>query len=703
MMKKNIGLFAICLTLIASAAPAGNTGGVDHTRKIKAYNGPSTCMECHSTSKMGSNLAEDVYNSAHFQLRTEGDKIDIPGGGIHGMMDRACGLPGTTLMANNYAGIATSATGSTRDDGCGKCHVAYKAPYYYASAADALNDLDCLICHADAYSPRTVETLSDGTKRWTQDRSLASAKTVGRLPKTEYCLRCHEHGLSRYKRATPYDAATDVHAARGVECADCHVMQQHKIARGNYVTDGVANDLTREVTCAASNCHASKPHIAANADALNKHTVNVTCEACHIPKMEGSRNIAKRSWAPYTMDPMTGQWLATPATQDGEFPGFWDAYSEYHDQYTPPVTAPSIRWFDGKASMLAQPFGGYAGRKSVGGCSKLFALKPFTSGMLFDAGFFSNPAAYSMKAYYEMNWQKLRELKLVDPKYLTAADYWNERPDMSQMLAQFPMMLQFDRTVFMAEAGNMVGEPVPGPQNAATFPGVAKAINVGMGKMAMDMGYCAPGTDLEICGQGMWSGTFFGMWVPVNMDQTSPFMGEIGSFITINHSIKSGVEMGEPCFTCHVTQAEYDLGPACDPTAKRVNFAKLGYPDKDGNGCIDPKYGDIEPVAAGPAVRKIDMKITSSNKGDTLTMTVTVADAATDQLLSGATVNATLTGPSTDSALPKSLSGTTGSKGTVTFTYLRKPLDAGLYTLTVNSLTYNNQTTTTDCSSSISK
>jgi len=602
----------------------------DHTINLDSatnpYTGPNTCLGCHETSRTGSSTSADLYNSVHFQLRTLNSDMDIPGGGSHGMLDRACGLPGTTAMAGNWAGTAISPiNGAPYDDGCGKCHVTYKMPYRYPTAADARPDFDCLICHAKVYGKewedpaiqalygtnpenhdRKVITLTDGSKSWSQDRSTKTAQTAGKV-QVKSCLRCHEHGLDGYKRSTPYTAENDVHAERNMLCTECHTTAQHKMARGNYVTDGMANEMPgTPVTCTGA-CHTNAPHNAANASDLNKHSTNVSCEACHIPTLnnEHGNDIHKRAWAPFTLNPMTGTWDATPVMTNAEYPGYYDAYTTYFA----PGTTPTIRWFNGKASMLAQPYGGYSSRADKGGASKLFAFREFVNGMLFDAGWlaqsatYQNPnldhvnqtAPYSMKYFFNANWDKFKMFGFADAAaYPTALAYWTARPDMAYQMNNFPMMLQFNRAIFLSEAGQKIGNPPPGPQSAATYPGVAKAINSGMGSMAIDMGYAPPGTDPIVAGQAMWSGQFFGMWVPPNMDPKSPFMGEINSFITMSHGIKGATALntiatqkynGNICSSCHYTGAEYAAGILLN---KRLDFAKLGYPSQ---GTItDPFY-----------------------------------------------------------------------------------------------------------------
>ena len=150
-------------------------------------------------------------------------------------------------------------------------------------------------------------------------------------------------------------------------------------------------------------------------------------------------------------------------------------------------------------------------------------------------------------------------------------------------------MLQFNRPIFMEQSGNVVGTPTVGPQTAATYPGLVKAINNGMGRMAIDMGYFPPETDPEFAGANMWSGGFFGMWVPPNMDSTSAFYGEVASYITMSHSITSNTSTTiEYCYACHYSPEEY--AGTTSPGNKYLDYASLDFPNMDTNPLIDPMY-----------------------------------------------------------------------------------------------------------------
>ena len=698
---------------------------LNHASRISTYAGPATCLACHPTSSSGTDLLTDVFKSVHFQVRTANAKIDIPGAGSHGMVDRACGLPGTNLFAGNFAGIAVSETGAVTYDGCGKCHIAYRPPYKYPTALDAKNDIDCLICHAAYYSSdwddptviatygsntqpraRIVAPLADGTLAWTQDRSLKTAQSVGGAVSTHACMRCHEHNMGGYKRATPYDAADDVHAAKNMPCTQCHIPSKHMIPRGNYVTDMMANETTT-IDMSCERCHGVSPHIANNAADLNKHSANVSCEVCHIPSMTAPENTAIKSWAPYTLDPRTGQWSDTRAVLSNSFYAPFTTYLE-------PGTTPLVRWFDAAASMLAQPVGSYATRASTGGCSKLFAFKQFSNGMLFDAGWLPGPSSdplfdmvggtwpFSMKFYYENNWAKLLAFGFVDPTYQTAQAYWQARPDMAAMLNNFPMMLFMHRATYLAEAGTIIGTPPPGPQNAATYPGLTKAINIGMGNIGIEMGYFPVGSVPETVGKNLWSGSFFGMWVPINMDPTSPFQGELASFITMSHSIKGAATLGTTttnCYTCHYTTTEY---AAQTPVTKRFSFAQLGWPNIDTNPLIDPLYDRIIATPV-PAADRIVFSYVVGKTTQSLKISTYVVDSLTREPMPSVTVNGTLTGPAGQAGLPYTANVVSDATGVALVTFTQKTLLSGVYTFKVNSMTYNGVITPSTATSSYTK
>ncbi|MBK8636719.1 MAG: hypothetical protein IPN92_00015 [Chromatiaceae bacterium] len=114
------------------------------------------CAKCHEDA-----IAQ-LKNSVHFTGQGPNPRILFPGGGAHGQVDRACGLPGTTALINYNSDINLGE--------CGKCHTGRFMPPMQnaflstfmqqgmpqelaAANAQSLVDggLNCLICHAETY------------------------------------------------------------------------------------------------------------------------------------------------------------------------------------------------------------------------------------------------------------------------------------------------------------------------------------------------------------------------------------------------------------------------------------------------------------------------------------------------------------------------------------------------------------------------
>ena len=114
----------------------------------------SLCSKCHPEA------VGELKASVHYRIAAPTDRVMFPGGGAHGMLDRACGLPATTGLTNFTSDINLGE--------CAKCHVGRYLPVmegFFASmfqqmgAADPEGQatqlvdagLDCLICHSEAY------------------------------------------------------------------------------------------------------------------------------------------------------------------------------------------------------------------------------------------------------------------------------------------------------------------------------------------------------------------------------------------------------------------------------------------------------------------------------------------------------------------------------------------------------------------------
>lgn len=115
----------------------------------------SLCGRCHADK------IDEVKDTMHYRLQGRTPRVMYPGGGAHGMLDRACGLPSTTGLTNSVGDVNLGE--------CAKCHVNRYLPVMEGmftnmftqmgvpNAADQAqtiveSGIDCLICHAHDYS-----------------------------------------------------------------------------------------------------------------------------------------------------------------------------------------------------------------------------------------------------------------------------------------------------------------------------------------------------------------------------------------------------------------------------------------------------------------------------------------------------------------------------------------------------------------------
>ena len=121
------------------------------------------CSKCHAEA------VGQLKASVHFTTQAPTQRVLFPGGGGHGMLDRACGLPGSSAMVN-YVSDPNLAE-------CGKCHIGrylpvMQAAFEFAFATARLPNaagqaervvnagLDCLICHSAQYKAVPEGTLA---------------------------------------------------------------------------------------------------------------------------------------------------------------------------------------------------------------------------------------------------------------------------------------------------------------------------------------------------------------------------------------------------------------------------------------------------------------------------------------------------------------------------------------------------------------
>ncbi len=363
---------------------------------IRQYEGPQTCLTCHETMTVKKsdgtfhevNTMDDILESVHFQFQSkvagfstygyDGRKVNEDGRPIPvGKIDRACGIPGSFSWTGWAALVKTypeHANGEVvmRSEGCGQCHIG--GNYHPATekmlpigdiAESAKDGIDCLICHSQEYDMNHKYVIEDenGT-RWNQDRTLRAAITVTN-PTNDNCLNCHQHNLGGdayennkaaksigyknprilhhgAKRGNPFSPHSDVHAAAGLLCTDCHVPEGHKFPRGPKGTDLVANDLPdKDVSCEM--CHSTAPHSADGLKSvmLNGHGDKLACETCHITELK-DYNVVLRDWTNPVWNKEAGLYEFTDILHSGE-----------------PNVGFTFLWFNGNGTFLANALGNH--------------------------------------------------------------------------------------------------------------------------------------------------------------------------------------------------------------------------------------------------------------------------------------------------------------------------------------------------------
>lgn len=358
---------------------------------ITKYEGPKTCLRCHEKitytelstgEKKSVDLMHNLTTSAHYRYYTSihANVYGFNGKAANnfrmGKINRPCPKPGSFAMTA-WAMPVFLPSGDTLSEGCGQCHIGGQvtAPLGemmpgYRTTDKEKEAIDCLICHSVAYDMNKKQVIRNakGEWYWGQDRSIKAAIAVTK-PRSQACLRCHQHNLGGdiyidpqdssfmesliysgadrprvkhpgSKRGTPFSPTWDVHAAAGMSCIDCHLTQGHYIAKGTHTTTMMANDLPNvEVAC--ENCHTAAPHNSnpESAEYLNNHTEKIACQTCHIPSLHPD-NATMRDFSKAQFEEHPGIYIYTDSTKETE-PGKGIVYV----------------WWNGDGSFLGNPIG----------------------------------------------------------------------------------------------------------------------------------------------------------------------------------------------------------------------------------------------------------------------------------------------------------------------------------------------------------
>jgi hypothetical protein len=297
-----------------------------------------------------------------------------------------------------------------------------------------------------------------------------------------------------------------------------------------------------EVYC--TECHGNTPHSNVNA-IYDQHFTRIACETCHIPYASG---VERQVWAP-TLGVTSGPEANVPTYNPTT--GKYEPYIKLQpDVFTPP----DYRWYNGQASMLAEPAASAysfdmkpATRETTG--SKITPFRKIINGMVMDRrGIPQMPdfdPRYTMLAFMQAGQAFMIQAGFMRPEGLL--------PQEEAFLSQFPNLLLFDQNKYYT-TGN-----------------IKDAVDLGMGRFAAYGQGMNPSTmtELELMNMGkqMWSGEYVGLDLPDNpfapgyindQDTTTA----TGSFITLSHAVtKEGALF---CLDCH-------------RTGGRMNYELLGY------------------------------------------------------------------------------------------------------------------------------
>ena len=275
-------LLALSLASGASAAESpGKAQAAEHPGRAQiekdGYKGPSTCEECHPGK------AKEFLGTVHWKHASKVDNVDnLDPNEEYGMKNRIYTMCNGNDIVNDLKEIPKNADGKSKFSGCNTCHPGDSNVGSSGPAAEAA--VDCLVCHSTEYDFRQRKPFKDehGRVAMGQDRSTKAALAIGK-PTVKNCMTCHETagGGVLIKRGFAFNKDTDVHAAKGMVCVDCHQAKNHKIPTG-FDPNNWANDGLR-VGC--TDCHDAKPHESAD---YNRHTAKIACQTCHITRTGGA-------------------------------------------------------------------------------------------------------------------------------------------------------------------------------------------------------------------------------------------------------------------------------------------------------------------------------------------------------------------------------------------------------------------------------
>lgn len=179
-----------------------------------------------------------------------------------GMLEKWCALPNFSFeQQGGIDGWTTQA--------CNGCHIG-------ASWNPSRPETDCAFCHPPAAGNKPAP------------------------PTPDRCLTCHSKDTA--KRGDLFLPESDVHAAAGMVCHDCHLKTADEVSNHQFLKGTILDttEPTMKGTLDCVSCHGNAPHqLGEEAQTLNQHVAKVACETCHTGLRPASA-LAGRKWNEFT-------------------------------------------------------------------------------------------------------------------------------------------------------------------------------------------------------------------------------------------------------------------------------------------------------------------------------------------------------------------------------------------------------------------
>jgi len=307
------------LLVVSLAIPS--SGQTDHSMFFQQYDGAQTCAACHP------NEVSEIHATTHYKFESpipENYLFNEDGSPKtlqrSGKLWKLCGYP-TTFPQFNWMGQLKDDPATPNVDkpgGCAKCHVGIGIKPFTAVGqsepqANEMNNVDCLICHAENYQRKFYVATTNGEPDLNASGApvvfvvprvdgefdfsvyTEAAKTVGPT-KSEYCLRCHaaagggkfelDNMEYSFKRGAAFTAENDVHAAMGMTCSSCHSTgnEDHQMKRSLNNDLFAYDNVVDHQMC--TDCHGDAPH--SDNPMYNNHADFISCTACHAQSVGGA-------------------------------------------------------------------------------------------------------------------------------------------------------------------------------------------------------------------------------------------------------------------------------------------------------------------------------------------------------------------------------------------------------------------------------